>query len=277
MSRVDWEARVSELVFLKLGGSLITDKLRLETPRTTTIERVAREIRRALDARPDLQLVLGHGSGSYGHFAADRYKVHKGNPEDWRGYAYTAAAAQRLNRLVTDALLAAEVPVVSLQPSASAQCAGGELVHLEMAPIIALLDRGLVPLIYGDVSLDSVQGCAILSTEQIFAYLARVLCPSRIIEAGEVAGVYSGDPHRDTIVRLIPSITARNYAQVEEMLSASFGVDVTGGMLAKVRCLFALCTELPNLQVRIVTGRTPQVVERVLIGPEVDEGTLLQY
>ncbi len=268
---------MSELVFLKLGGSLITDKLRLETPRTTVIERMAREIHNALAVRPDLSLVLGHGSGSYGHFAADRYKVHKGNLEDWRGYAETAAAAQRLNRLVVDALLGAGVPVVSLQPSASARCSAGELVELNLDPVTTLLDRGLVPVVYGDVALDSAQGCTILSTEQIFAYMARVLCPSRIIMAGEVAGVYSGDPHRDTVVRLVPAVTARNYAQVEEMLSASFGVDVTGGMLTKVRSLFALATEMPGLQVRIVTGRTPQLVERVLTSADAEEGTLLEY
>lgn len=268
---------MSELVFLKLGGSLITDKLRLESPRTTVIERMAREIHNALAARPDLSLVLGHGSGSFGHFAADRYKVHKGNLEDWRGYAETAGAAQRLNRLVVDAMLGAGVPVVSLQPSASARCSAGELVELNLDPVTTLLDRGLVPVVYGDVALDSAQGCTILSTEQIFAYMARVLCPSRIIMAGEVAGVYSGDPHRDTIVRLVPAVTARNYAQVEEMLSASFGVDVTGGMLTKVRSLFALATEMPGLQVRIVTGRTPQLVERVLASADVQEGTLLEY
>ena len=268
---------MSELVFLKLGGSLITDKLRLETPRTTVIERMAREIHNALAVRPDLSLVLGHGSGSYGHFAADRYKVHKGNLEDWRGYAETAAAAQRLNRLVVDALLGAGVPVVSLQPSASARCSAGELVELNLDPVTTLLDRGLVPVVYGDVALDSAQGCTILSTEQIFAYMARVLCPSRIIMAGEVAGVYSGDPHRDTVVRLVPAVTARNYAQVEEMLSASFGVDVTGGMLTKVRSLFSLATEMPGLQVRIVTGRTPQLVERVLTSADAEEGTLLEY
>ncbi len=268
---------MGELVFLKLGGSLITDKLRLETPRMTVIERVAGEIAQAISARPDLSLVLGHGSGSYGHFAADRYKVHKGNLEDWRGYAETAAAAQRLNRLVTDALLAAGVPAVSVQPSASARCTAGELVDLHLAPITEMLDRGLVPLVYGDVALDSAQGCTIVSTEQIFAFLARVLCPSRIVVAGEVAGVFSSDPHRDTIVRLVPAITSRNYDQVEEMLSASFGVDVTGGMLSKVRSLYALAKDLPGLQVRIVTGRTPQLIERVLASADVEEGTLLRY
>jgi isopentenyl phosphate kinase len=268
---------MGELVFLKLGGSLITDKRRFETPRLAVIERVAQEIQRALAARPDLKLVLAHGSGSFGHFYAERFKVHGGGLQDWRGYAETGAAAQRLNRLVTDALLKAGVPAVSVQPSASARCEAGELVDFAVDPIVALLERGAVPLVYGDVALDSTQGCTILSTEQILVHLARALRPERIILAGEVAGVYSGDPQRDTIVRLIPAITSRNYEQVQEMLTTSFGVDVTGGMQQKVRLLFDLATEQPNLKVRIVTGRTPHLLERLLEHAGTQEGTLLHY
>jgi isopentenyl phosphate kinase len=268
---------VSELVFVKLGGSLITDKMRYETPRLAVIQRVAKEIQAALAARPDLQLVLGHGSGSFGHFMADRYKVHEGHLTDWRGYAETAAAAQRLNRLVLDALLAEGVPAVTLQPSASARCHNGELIEMAVNPVAELLDHGLVPLVYGDVALDDAQGCAIISTEQILIHLARSLRPERIIMVGEVAGVYSGDPQRDTIVRLIPEIHSRNYDEIEHMLSTSFGVDVTGGMLSKVRLLYQLVTEQPNLQVRIVTGRRAHLVERVLCEPDLGEGTLLRY
>lgn len=268
---------MGELVFLKLGGSLITDKRRFETARMAVIERVAQEIHCARESRPDLRLVLGHGSGSFGHFYADRFKVHKGNLADWRGYAETAAAVQRLNRLVTDELLKAGIPAVSVQPSASARCHAGELVELALDPIAALLEHGAVPLIYGDVALDTAQGCTILSTEQIMVYLARALRPRRIIVAGEVAGVYSGDPQRDAIVRLIPAITIQNYAQVQEMLSTSFGVDVTGGMQQKVQLLFGLAAEQPNVQIRIVTGRTPHLLERVLASADVQEGTLLHY
>ena len=121
---------MSELVFVKLGGSLITDKLRYETPRLAVIARLAKEIQAALEAKPDLKLVLGHGSGSFGHFVADRYKVHEGHLKDWRGYVETAAAAQRLDRLVLDALLAEGVRAVNVQPSASARCHQGELIEM---------------------------------------------------------------------------------------------------------------------------------------------------
>jgi len=268
---------LSELVFLKLGGSLITDKRRYETARPEVIERVAGEIATALNARPEMRLIIGHGSGSYGHFAADRFKVGQGNLDDWRGYAETAAAAQRLNRMVTDALLSAGVSAVSMQPSASGKASHGSLVHLDIDPIAELLEHGLVPLVYGDVCIDEGQGCCIISTEQVFVYLAHSLRPQRIIEAGEVAGVYTGDPQRDSIVRLLPEITSRNYGEIEGLLSSSFGVDVTGGMLAKVRDLFALVQRQPNLTVRIVSGRRGKLVERVLVDPENQEGTLLRY
>ena len=268
---------MSELVFLKLGGSLITDKLRYETPRPAVISRLAKEIQAALQARPDMQLVLGHGSGSYGHFVADRYRVQDGHLDDWRGYAETGASAQRLDRLVVDALLSEGVRVVSLQPSASARCRDGELMDMAVDPVADLLKHGVVPLLYGDVALDETRGCTILSTEQVFVHLARALRPNRILVAGEVSGVFSGDPKRDTIVRLIPEITSRNYAEVQKVLSTSFGVDVTGGMMSKVELLFSLVTEEPTLQVRIITGRRNQLVERVLGDPELAEGTLLRY
>ncbi|MBN1319078.1 MAG: hypothetical protein JXA42_26580, partial [Anaerolineales bacterium] len=60
----------NNVLFLKLGGSLITDKTRRETPRFDVIKWLAAEVREALDRRPDLKLVIGHGSGSFGHFAA---------------------------------------------------------------------------------------------------------------------------------------------------------------------------------------------------------------
>lgn len=268
---------MSELVFIKLGGSLITDKRRYETAHPAVISRLAREIAAAREARPDLQIVLGHGSGSFGHFVAAKYKLMEGPLDDWRGYAETGAAAQRLNRLVTDAMLSESVPAVTLQPSASARCHNGELADLCIDPVVELLRRNLVPLVHGDVALDDAKGCTIISTEQIFVYLARRLCPNRIIIVGEVAGVYSGDPHRDAIVRLIPEITSQNYDEVEHMLSTSFGVDVTGGMLSKIAGLYALTQEQPNLLVQIITGRRNRLVERVLVDPSCTEGTRLHY
>lgn len=267
---------MADLVFVKLGGSLITDKRTREAARHDVIARSAGEIARALRDTPDLRLLLGHGSGSFGHFAAERHHVHTGHLEDWCGYAETAAAAQRLNRLVTDALLTEGVPAVSVQPSASAQAHDGVLVSLAVAPIRTLLAHGAAPLIYGDVALDDVRGCTIISTEQIMAYLEPELAPRRILMVGEVDGVYTADPQRDPAATLIPEIGPDNYGRVEALLSSAFGVDVTGGMAAKVRALYALVTRRPGLTARIIGGRMPGVLERVLRDPSAPLGTLIR-
>ena len=119
-------------VYLKLGGSLITDKTRAYTTRTEIIARLASEVQEALEAKPSLRLLVGHGSGSFGHWAAKPYGTRQGvqTPTQWRGYTLVAAAAARLNRIVTDAFLRADVPVLSVQPSASARCHDGTLEYL---------------------------------------------------------------------------------------------------------------------------------------------------
>lgn len=266
---------MSELVFLKLGGSLITDKNQEETVHQDVIRRAAREVRSALDRNPDLRLLLGHGSGSFGHFVAQRYGLLEAGPPNWRGYAETGAAAARLNRLVTDIFLAEGVPVVSIQPSASACCQDGALIGMETEPIELVLHHGLVPLVYGDVALDEVRGCTIISTEQVFAYLAERLEPTRIVLAGEVEGVFTADPLRDESAQLIPEISRQNFAQVEQMLAGSHGVDVTGGMLTKVRIMYALVREHPELKVQLISGQRPGLIKRALLEPDFEGGTTI--
>ncbi|MEN6479274.1 MAG: isopentenyl phosphate kinase [Anaerolineales bacterium] len=264
-----------ELVLVKLGGSLITDKLRPETARLDTIQRLAKEIAQALAQRPTLSLVLGHGSGSFGHIQAQRYHVHEGGLTDWMGYAQTGAAAQRLNRIVTDALLEAGVPAVSLQPSASALCRQGELLALSIEPVQHLLAHGAVPLLYGDVAIDAVQGSTIVSTEQVLAYIARNLGPTRFVEVGEVEGVYTTDPHHDPNARLLPRITPSQHAALAAGLQDSHAVDVTGGMRSKVATLLALIQTMPGLTARIISGETPGALATALLDPQAELGTLL--
>ena len=268
---------MDELVFLKLGGSLITDKSREATAREGVIRRAARETREALGARPELRLLVGHGSGSFGHFVARRYSLLEGGPPNWRGYAETGAAAARLNRLVTDIFLAEGVPVVSIQPSASAHCYDGQLISMETAPIELILHHGLAPLVYGDVALDELHGCTIISTEHIFAYLADHLDPARIVLAGEVEGVFTADPLRDKSAQLIPEISRRNFHQVEHKLAGSHGVDVTGGMLTKVRIMYALVQRRPELTVQLISGRKPGLIKRALLKPDLAEGTTIRF
>ncbi|MCA9937430.1 MAG: hypothetical protein KC418_02225, partial [Anaerolineales bacterium] len=98
---------MDETVFLKLGGSLLTDKTGVEVVRADVLARLAVEIAAARQARPGLRLVLGHGSGSFGHVAAARYGTRQGvhTAAEWHGFADVARAAAALNHLVILALV----------------------------------------------------------------------------------------------------------------------------------------------------------------------------
>lgn len=266
---------MGELIFLKLGGSLITEKSVREMVRREVIERAAREVKEALE-EGSFGLLLGHGSGSFGHYPARKYGVHEGLKEEWWGFAETGAVAARLNRLVTDIFLETGVPVISFQPSASARCRGGELIHLEVEPIREALDHGLVPLVYGDVAFDEERGSAIISTEEVFAYLSSHLLPQRIILAGEVEGVYGGDPEVDPEAPLLERISPADLPQLEGVLASSPTVDVTGGMLAKVRIMCRLVERQPSLEVCFISGKKEGFIKRALLHPRAQVGTVLR-
>lgn len=260
-----------ELVFIKWGGSLITDKRQRATSRPALIQRLAQELHAARAANPELRIVLGHGSGSFGHWTANRYGTQQGvrSAEDWRGFAEVGAAAARLDRIVADACLEAGVPALSLQPSASALATDGEIVRWETDAVERALTRGLVPLIFGDVAFDTVKGGTILSTETLLVHLAHRLRPRRVLLLGNAPGVL--DDHR----RPLPAITPATYADVAHFLGGSGYVDVTGGMLDKVRQMLALVEALPDLRVWILTGREPGNLKRALLDPAATPGTCI--
>lgn len=262
------------MLFLKLGGSAITDKTREATARADVIRQIAREVKRARDAQPALQILIGHGSGSFGHFAAKKFGF--GARGNWRAYAETGASAVRLTRRVTDIFLAEDVPVVALQPSASARCRDGALIELATAPIQTALAHDLVPLVHGDVAFDETRGMAIASTEMIFAYLAPILKPTRIILAGIVDGVFTADPLKDASAQLIREITPANFSQIEAQLRGSHGVDVTGGMIAKVKIMLALVQHQPTIRAQIVSATRAGMIERALTQEDFDAGTVVR-
>jgi len=257
------------IVYLKLGGSLITDKTSAYTARHEDLARLATEVRQALDADPDLRLLIGHGSGSFGHWAAKPHGTRRGvkTRAQWRGYAEVAAAAARLNRIVTDAFLEAGVPVLSVPPSASARCHDQTLKYLNTRPIHTALAQGLVPLVYGDVALDNARGGTIISTEDIFLFLSDALRPARVLLMSDVPGVLDRDG------KIIPRITPEELPTLRDTLAGSAGVDVTGGMAEKVMRMVEMLRRHPDTRVRIFSGKEPGLLTRVLLDATLRAGT----
>jgi isopentenyl phosphate kinase len=262
---------MSDLLFLKLGGSLLTDKTGVETLRSNVLDRLVAEIAQARQENSHLQLVLGHGSGSFGHVAAARHNTRTGvrSSAQWHGFAEVSDAAARLNRAITGALLAAGLPAIALQPSASAVCEDGRIIEMAVEPVKAALQAGLLPVVYGDVAFDRVRGGTIISTEEILSFLCNSLRPGWLLLAGETPGVL------DLRGRVVPQITAESLPGLAASLGGSRGTDVTGGMAAKVYQMLELTAAHPGLHVRIFSGLEPGLLAQLLLRPETNTGTEL--
>jgi len=261
----------SNLKFLKLGGSLITEKHQARTARPQVLKRLAGEIAAARQRDPNLRLVLGHGSGSFGHVPARRYGTRQGvhTPEEWQGFVAVWRAAVELNHKVMEALAAAGQPALPFPPSACVLARDGSVSGWELGPLEAALQAGLLPVVFGDAVFDTQRGGTILSTEDLFGHLAPSLRPAQVLLAGLEPGVSADFP---ACTRLVEAITPHSLDQVA--LHGSAAADVTGGMASKVRQSLALAEQIPGLQVRIFSGEQEGAVERALLGEAV--GTVIR-
>lgn len=270
---------MKELAFLKLGGSLITDKTQPYTPLLDVMDDLALQIKTALLTQPSLHLILGHGAGSFGHVPASEYKTRDGLPPRatplvhrdrdeteanyWKGFAEVWYQASALNRFLMKALHNAGVRTISLPPSASVISSGGRVAVWDTTPIRMALAANIVPVVFGDVVFDEVRGGTILSTEDLFMHLTRALHPERILLAGLEAAVWADFPAR---TKKIETITPKTFHEIKAGIGKSHGADVTGGMESKVRQMLELVENNPDLQIEIFSGVEPGNVVRALTG-----------
>lgn len=249
------------LTLIKLGGSLITDKNTPRHFRQDVMHRIAAEIHQIIECAPsDQQLIIGHGSGSFGHIEAKKYNTINGatSKNDWLGFTRVANAAAELSQLVTTECVNVNLPVMRFQPSASIKAQNGDIIAMNTKLFTRAVAHGLIPMIHGDVAFDSVRGGTIVSTETIFSFLVKELDISRIVLLGEVDGVL------DTQHNLIPHITPKTLAQFESALKGSSGVDVTGGMYQKVMDMLELVKINPDLKIIIANGKIPDMLQQII-------------
>lgn len=258
------------VVLVKLGGSLITEKAGDAEARGEVIERLAGEIAAGADATGE-RIVLGHGSGSFGHPPAAEHGLREGaaTEEERRALSRTQDRAARLHRRVVAALRDRGLPTFSLVPSSAAVADDGKLVALAAEPALRAVEQGYLPVTYGDVVVDRRRGVTIASTESVILRLAEALVEvgwpvRRAIWLGTTPGVYG--PEGDVIPRI------RSGEGVPEAVGGSGDTDVTGGMRHRVETALRLTGT--GVSSWIGDGRRSGALERALAG-EQEGGTLV--
>lgn len=257
---------MKKIIFLKLGGSLITDKSKPFTLYTKNIERVATEIGEALKEDDRLSLIIGTGTGSFGHYPVQQYRIEKGIKTDTHkyGFCFVHHSVSKLNGMVVEELLKSKIRAFSLHASSMMTAKNGIISQFYYEPIIHMLEMNIVPILHGDMLYDEILGSTICSVEMIFSELIKRLHSSKkyqfmVIYAGLTNGVLDADK------KTVPVITGNIITNTK--FFKTHGYDVTGGMKTKVLS----CIQMIKYGVRslIINGVISGNIKKALLGKEV--------
>lgn len=227
---------MSEITVLKLGGSVVTKKSEQGVIDVARIRELAKEMASVANSVP---LVIVHGAGSCGHPEAKEYRIQEGvTLENSKGVAVTHFAVRKLNEEFVSILRSEGVDAVCVHPFCTSLAENGRLIYSGEEQIKEMLKLGLVPVLHGDVVMDTVRGACIVSGDQIVPAMAVALNAGKVGVATDVPGVLLGN-------EVVPVITRENVGEID--LGDSSNTDVTGGMLGKVNELLLLAdTGIPS-------------------------------
>ena len=225
-----------ELTVLKLGGSLITDKSIPYTVRDKILESVSREIKECMDLGLIKSLVLVQGVGSYGHPLVLEHNLHKGylGPQQLLPLSKTQAKVAELRAIVVKNLQNAEIPACLLCPSSMITSDKMKMARHFFEPLKGFLSLGMVPLLGGDVLIDTVMGWSVGSGDPLAVLISRELGAKKLIFASDVAGIFDDDPKLNPSATQFDEINLKEIEQVTEQMGVSGVVDASGAMKGKL-------------------------------------------
>ncbi|HYM38974.1 MAG TPA: isopentenyl phosphate kinase [Thermoplasmata archaeon] len=246
------------MLLVKLGGSVLTDKTRLRTPRKSAIARLTKELTGLGD-----DLVVVHGAGSFGHMLARKYAL---NGPAARTKARGASVVQRdvrtLDGFVVDGLMKAGLAPVVLPPSAILGLDEGRVASFDVEPFREYVHEGFTPVTFGDVVRDRTRGVAVCSGDVVMLELARAFHPRCAVFAADVDGLFTADPKDSKDARLLLSVSETELPLID--FGPAKGADVTGGMEAKVHRMLEIASHAD--ETLIVNGNVKNRVRDALRG-----------
>jgi isopentenyl phosphate kinase len=200
--------------------------------------------------------VLVHGAGSFGHPQAAKYLLNQFNLS---GLWKTHRSVTALNTRVVNELQAQNVPALPIHPLGSITLDAGRISHFEMKALHLMLRNGIVPVIHGDVALDSSENYNILSGDQILAFLAQKMRPDKIGIGTDVDGIILKG-------KTLDYLNADEFEKYRQEIVGSSATDVTGGMLRKVSELIEIAKS--GIQSQIFNAARDGNVAKFLISDE---------
>ncbi|MFX1552065.1 MAG: isopentenyl phosphate kinase, partial [Promethearchaeota archaeon] len=183
---------VNEIVLLKLGGSLLTDKNKPFSLREEVLENCINQV---IESKKPIILI--HGGGSFGHPIAKNYKISEGLNDSIEdqiiGLSKTHDVMNKFNSIIINKLLDRKCSAISIQPSSIFLRDFNQIRIKTVEPIEQLIKLGVIPVLYGDIVLSRDSSFSILSGDQIILKLCEKIQNfkvSKVIFAIEKDGLF---------------------------------------------------------------------------------------
>ena len=225
------------MILIKFGGSVITDKSRYRTFNAERVRRLCREIKESGE-----RVIIVHGAGSFGHVLAKEYSLNDGfkDASQIPAVAQVCYDMRDLNSMIIRELNDAGLPAVSVPTGSCFMMDDRRLIIDDPSVLTSMYDKGIMPVMFGDVVMDRKLGFAICSGDQIMELLTGIFHPSRVIFISDIDGLYDDDPKKNTSARLIKDVNRRTLDEVRTDITVA---DVTGGVRGKMETMLRMCSE----------------------------------
>ena len=166
-----------EMIIVKFGGSLITDKSS-NTPKINDLN--LDTIGKILNQNK-YKVIIVHGAGSFGHPIAKKYNIAKGidgNPEQKEAITNTRKQVQELNIILREYLNKENIDTVPIIPSSTMITNGSkEILNFPFTLFDEALKKNKIPVSFGDITQDKKQGISVLSGDTLMMELTKYYKP----------------------------------------------------------------------------------------------------
>ena len=225
------------MILIKFGGSVITDKTRYRTFNAGRVMRLCEEIKESGES-----VIVVHGAGSFGHVLAKEHDLNGGfkDASQIPAVAQVCYDVRDLNAMIVKELNNVGLPAVSVPTGSCFMMDDRELIIDDPSILTNMFEKGIMPVMFGDVVMDRKLGFAICSGDQIMEKLTKIFHPSRVVFVSDIDGLYDKDPKTNKDARLIECVTEDTMRTVETDITVA---DVTGGVRGKMETMLRMCSE----------------------------------
>lgn len=222
------------LLVIKLGGSAVTDRSHIYTPRIIVLAQAAKQVAEIAKKR---SVVLVHGAGSYGHIPVTEYGLARGfkSAKQLRGLTVTKSKLLEWEAIFDQVFVEHRVPVAPCVASDFIVAKRGRIISVQLNSLKGWLRLGCVPTMGGDIVPDAETGFSIVSGDQLAACIATKLKASKLIFGTDVDGIFNANPKLDRKAALLRELTPSDARRLAKDAMTTTYPDVTGGMGGKMR------------------------------------------